>query len=183
MAVHVAAVDSSGNLEYIAVVVGEEKELKKILSRLLKEFPVIHVRKLSRPMKEKLARKVISEESLSFYCFRLGLAKIRKQVRIITGKKVSREKLYRHLTDIFWATLQGGYLDKYGVKKLYICRDVEFLFKNKTTYVISELSQLADPIAWTNLRHPPYINMEQILEEDLRERISSALVSRLLKRN
>jgi len=179
--VYVAAVDSSGNLEYVGVVVGEEKDMRRLLSRLLTEFPVIHMRELSRAAKERLARRVISEEGLSFYCFRLGLARLRREIRVLTGRNVSSGRLYHHLSEVFWSILQEGYLRRYGVEKLYICRDVEFLFKNKVTYVIGELSQLADPIAWINLRRPPGIK-GRVKEEDLRERMLRALISRVKKR-
>lgn len=114
---YVAAVDSSGNLEYVGVVVGEEKDMRRLLSRLLTEFPVIHMRELSRSAEERLARRVISEEGLSFHCFRLGLARLRREIRVLTGRNVSSGRLYHHLSEVFLVYPAGGLSEEAWCRK------------------------------------------------------------------
>ncbi|RLE96497.1 MAG: hypothetical protein DRJ96_06390 [Thermoprotei archaeon] len=119
--------------------------------------------------------------SLTFSCLYARIWRVKSQVRERIGGRASVGLIYRHSAEVFWRTLSEKHLKPHGVERVYACRDAELLLKGRTSYVIGELSALADPIAWVNLRRPRELKLERVAEEDLTDVIVVSILTRLRK--
>jgi len=178
-----AGFDSSGNLKYIGIVIGEKYKLWKLLNVLERSYSFtgsVHLRELwSSTLRVRVANKIL-ESKHEFICLYIDFEWILGEIWR-EFPRYPKKGIRKHLGEAIWPYIRGV-LYRHDVSRVYICRDVEWIFKNRIDYRIGGLSCLADTVAWVNLRKPEDVNISRVRELRLREKLKKTVISRLRER-
>ena len=173
-----AGFDSTQGLKYIGVAIGEEHRLWRLVRLLEDRFSgVAHLRELPSSHMRKLAANMILKTKHEFICLHVDLKWIINQVRT-AFPRYPEKGIRKHVGEALWPTI-SHILDSHEVYKIYLCKDVEWIFRGKTEFEIGGLSCLADAVAWANLRKPPSIDYSRLKEIRLRENLKKTVISKL----
>ena len=148
----VACIDSSGDLRYIAMVIGKEENLESLLNDLNRSY--IHMRELSKKKRMKIAERFLKSlkerREIIVLCVFVNLNKARTS---LATKRTPHEKINKALHSSL-ASILHGLLRERNVEEVYADGEMQEILKNIGYDACNnDLVGLADVSAWVNRRY------------------------------
>jgi len=179
---NVVGMDSSGELMYIGIIIGDIVSIRKIWKLICLNVNVneIHMSKLSLSLNKKILRLFSNYSySLKLICVRLNYPLIRHCARILF-RRTPKDLLLGIISKLIRESILE-IINKYCQKKyiLSVNGEITKTLGLKSTYEIKEAIELADVVAWYNLRSSRrgdlrgllkdviYINLERDLQRKI----------------
>ena len=167
----VAGLDSSGNLEYIGMVVGEAHLIKRVHRRLLRKYGKLHGRELTSDRRKALVVEVLLCE-LEFYCLRVGYREVLGRARAALGRAPGRR--LRRALDRAIAAVLLELLNSAGVDRIEADVELEPVLSSVGVRVRKgRASELADSVARANYMG---LKVPKLREQDVREDLLESLI-------
>ena len=182
---HIAALDASGDLEFIAVVYGSQQELETLRERLTKISP-LHMREIGKARRLKLAESFLRllegrSKHIRVLCIYTGIHKLRKSLKT---RRIPSSKLELELKKAT-ALAISSLLRKIFIEIIEADTEVKEILKMiGLSCRAGPLVGLADIAAWINRRYygkrvKPYAKL--FIEKNLSLEIEKLARNRLKK--
>ena len=176
----VAGFDGSRDLKYVGAVFGAEGRLRRLLAVLEARYGSAHLRDLPNAATRARAAATVLSSGMPLYCLHIDLDWVIYEVRSVFPR-IPKKGVLKAVARALWPYVEH-LLSEHEVDLVYVCRDVEWVFRDRVSYVVGGLSVLADSVAWYNLRRPRGITASGVREVRLRERLREAAIATLRER-
>jgi len=152
---NVVGIDSSGELMYIGIVIGDIVSIRRVWKYICSNANIseIHMSKLLLSLNKKILKLLSNcSHDLKLICIRLNYPLIRHRGRILF-RRMPKNLLLRIVSKLIRESILA-IINKHCQKgyALSVDREITKILGIKSTYEIREAVELADIVAWYNLR-------------------------------
>ena len=147
----IAGIDSTHNMLYLGLVIGDKNDIIRCYNEIINKFLVkeIHMSKLRRKLKFAILNSLLDCE-LTFLCIKVNKKLLRGAI-IGRFPRAERSILFNKVDKLIRAEIKT-ILQEYNVREIFVDIELIRIFSEKEVNIKGEATELADIVAWGNLR-------------------------------